>query len=56
MENILLVKEYNPKLCDFGFTSFNSNELKGNLGTICHKAPEILLNRIYNGFKIDILV
>ena len=54
LQNILLDNEYNPKLCDFGLASLNSNELKEFLGTRDHAAPEILCKEPYNGFKIDI--
>ena len=54
MQNILLDNEYNPILCDFGLASLNSNELEQFVGTKSHAAPEILANRPYNGFKIDI--
>ena len=52
LQNILLDNDFNPKLCDFGFATLNSDNLIGNLGTKGYKAPEI--SSSYNGFKIDI--
>ena len=54
LENILLDNNYNPKICDFGFATFNSDKLLEPLGTRPYAAPEIIKNKPYNGFKIDI--
>ena len=54
MENILLDDKYNPKICDFGFATFNTGKLNEPLGTLNYAAPEILLNNPYDGFKADI--
>ena len=54
LENILLDENYNPKLCDFGLSDFNKGNLIESVGTINYAAPEILEQKPYNGFKIDI--
>ena len=60
-ENMVLVgKNYDLKLCDFGYsTKFlkennKMRKLKRQLGTIYYCAPEILEGKNYNGEKIDI--
>ena len=57
LENILLDKNENVKLCDFGFT----REYEGKLahlqtfcGTICYSAPEMLKGEKYAGEKVDV--
>ena len=57
LENILLDKHENVKLCDFGFT----REYEGKLsylqtfcGTICYSAPEMLKGEKYAGEKVDV--
>ena len=57
LENILLDKHENVKLCDFGFT----REYEGSLahlqtfcGTICYSAPEMLKGEKYAGEKVDV--
>lgn len=57
LENILLDKNENVKLCDFGFT----REYEGKLsylqtfcGTVCYSAPEMLRGEKYAGEKIDV--
>ena len=57
LENILLDKNENVKLCDFGFT----REYEGHLsylrtfcGTICYSAPEMLKGEKYAGEKVDV--
>ena len=54
LENILLDENYNPKLCDFGLSEFNKENLTESVGTVNYAAPEILEQKPYNGFKIDI--
>ena len=55
MKNILLDDFYNPKICDFGFASeTNGVKLSESLGTQNYAAPEIFLNRPYNGKQVDI--
>ncbi|KAL9124586.1 MAG: hypothetical protein Q9217_006098 [Psora testacea] len=57
LENILLDKHENVKLCDFGFT----REYEGKLsylqtfcGTVCYSAPEMLKGEKYAGEKVDV--
>lgn len=55
LENILINSNNDIKICDFGFTIFQyGNSITGKLGTIQYVAPEIILNKSYNGFKSDI--
>lgn len=55
-ENILLDSDnYNIKLCDFGFSSDSSELLHGRpLGTKNYMAPEIIMEKDYDGIKADI--
>ncbi|KAL8953640.1 MAG: hypothetical protein Q9222_000477, partial [Ikaeria aurantiellina] len=57
LENILLDKNGNVKLCDFGFT----REYEGKMsylqtfcGTVCYSAPEMLKGEKYAGEKVDV--
>ena len=57
LENILLDKNENVKLCDFGFT----REYQGKMsylqtfcGTVCYSAPEMLKGEKYAGEKVDV--
>jgi serine/threonine protein kinase len=57
LENILLDKNENVKLCDFGFT----REYEGKMsylqtfcGTVCYSAPEMLRGEKYAGEKVDV--
>ncbi|SMR57339.1 unnamed protein product [Zymoseptoria tritici ST99CH_3D1] len=57
LENILLDKNENVKLVDFGFT----REYKGSTsylqtwcGTVCYSAPEMLKGEKYAGEKVDV--
>ena len=54
MQNILVDENFNPKICDFGFATFNTGKLNEPLGTLNYAAPEILLHKPYDGFKADI--
>ena len=57
LENILMDKNENVKLCDFGFT----REYEGKMsylqtfcGTVCYSAPEMLRGEKYAGEKVDV--
>lgn len=56
LENILLDKHHNVKLCDFGFT--RGYESRVMLETICgtsaYMAPEMLLGKKYSGEAVDV--
>ena len=59
MENILLDDKFDPKICDFGYAAEikgkdDSGKLDEFVGTRHYCAPEIHLNREYNGVKADI--
>lgn len=57
LENILLDKHENVKLCDFGFTreyEGKASYLQTFCGTICYSAPEMLKGEKYAGEKVDI--
>lgn len=57
LENILLDKSENVKLCDFGFTreyEGKSNYLQTFCGTVCYSAPEMLKGEKYAGEKVDV--
>ncbi|KAJ5948454.1 hypothetical protein N7454_001761 [Penicillium verhagenii] len=57
LENILLDKQENVKLCDFGFTreyEGKSSYLQTFCGTICYSAPEMLKGEKYAGEKVDV--
>ena len=57
LENILLDKNENVKLCDFGFTreyEGKSAHLQTFCGTICYSAPEMLRGEKYAGEKVDV--
>ena len=56
LKNILLDKNFTPKICDFGFACENSPNLKDKLGTPAFLPPEIVSKNIinYDGFKADI--
>lgn len=57
LENILLDKHENVKLCDFGFTreyEGKTAHLQTFCGTICYSAPEMLRGEKYAGEKVDV--
>ncbi|MCJ1438941.1 hypothetical protein MMC27_008331 [Xylographa pallens] len=57
LENILLDKNENVKLCDFGFTreyEAKISHLQTFCGTVCYSAPEMLKGEKYAGEKVDI--
>ncbi|KAL1998268.1 hypothetical protein VTN02DRAFT_6496 [Thermoascus thermophilus] len=57
LENILLDKHENVKLCDFGFTreyEGKASYLQTFCGTICYSAPEMLRGEKYAGEKVDV--
>ena len=53
-ENILLSKNYDIKLCDFGWSILHHNQTRETFcGTFEYMAPEILENKPYDE-KVDI--
>ena len=56
LENILLDKNGNAKLTDFGFTRecMTKTTLETVCGTTVYMAPELIERKTYDGFKIDI--
>lgn len=54
MQSILLDENYSPKICVFGFATFNTDKLNEPFGTLKYAAPEILSGIPYDGFKADI--
>ena len=54
LDNILFDINFNPKICDFGLSEFNQNEFTDTVGTLKYEAPEILNDKPYNGFEVDI--
>ena len=55
LENIMLDKNFNMKLIDFGFASQkNINSLTLKCGTLQYMAPEILEEESYQGDKADL--
>ncbi|KAL2864591.1 non-specific serine/threonine protein kinase [Aspergillus lucknowensis] len=57
LENILLDKYENVKLCDFGFTreyEGKASYLQTFCGTVCYSAPEMLKAEKYAGEKVDV--
>ena len=57
LENILLDKNENVKLCDFGFTreyEGKISHLQTFCGTVCYSAPEMLKGEKYAGEKVDV--
>ena len=55
LENILVDRELNLKVADFGYASFNKSDLLSSYrGTFTYMAPEIKEGKPYNGLKIDL--
>ncbi|KIV94688.1 hypothetical protein PV10_02432 [Exophiala mesophila] len=57
LENVLLDKHENVKLCDFGFTreyEGKASYLQTFCGTVCYSAPEMLKGEKYAGEKVDV--
>ena len=54
LQNILLDANFCPKICDFGYSTRNGNQLKDKVGTQSYLPPEILEGKPYDGFKADI--
>lgn len=57
LENILLDKNEDVKLVDFGFTreyEGKSSHLQTWCGTVCYSAPEMLRGEKYAGEKVDV--
>lgn len=57
LENVLLDKNENVKLCDFGFTreyDGKASYLQTFCGTVCYSAPEMIKGERYAGEKIDV--
>lgn len=57
LENILLDKNEDVKLCDFGFTreyEGKASYLQTFCGTVCYSAPEMLRGERYAGEKVDV--
>ncbi|KAI9848695.1 MAG: hypothetical protein M1837_006782 [Sclerophora amabilis] len=57
LENILLDKNDNVKLCDFGFTreyEGKASYLQTFCGTVCYSAPEMLKGEKYAGERVDV--
>ncbi|KAK5133643.1 hypothetical protein LTR08_007497 [Meristemomyces frigidus] len=57
LENILLDKHDDVKLCDFGFTreyAGSTSYLQTWCGTVCYSAPEMLRGEKYAGEKVDV--
>ncbi len=55
-ENVLLDKNFNIKLIDFGLSNiYTSNEnLQTACGSPCYAAPEMILGEKYSAYKVDI--
>lgn len=56
LENILLDATGNVKICDFGVSRqlrYDHTVMKEQCGTPAYIAPEILLDKGYTGYKVD---
>jgi len=55
LENILVDRDLNLKIADFGYASFQKTEqLSSYRGTFTYMAPEIKEGKTYSGLKVDI--
>ena len=54
LENILLNDKYIPKICDFGYVCYNSNNINFFCGTKNYRPPEVDGKNKYDGIKVDI--
>ena len=58
LENILVDKDFNLKISDFGLSNqineINNGIFKKNCGTSYYKPPQMILGLSYNGIKADI--
>ena len=54
LENILFADKFVLKLCDFGFSTKNAQDLEEYIGTPQYASPENIFNIPYDGFKNDI--
>ena len=53
-DNIILDENLHIKICDFGFSTNNKENLEDYIGTKKYAAPELLEGKPYDGFKADI--
>ena len=60
LENILVDKDFNLKISDFGLSNqineINNGIFKKNCGTSYYKPPQMILGLSYNGIKADIVL
>jgi serine/threonine protein kinase len=55
LENILITRTNNAKLCDFGLAAVTlDGTVTGNCGSIEYAAPEAIVSPSFNGFAADI--
>ncbi|KAK6521438.1 hypothetical protein TWF506_001652 [Arthrobotrys conoides] len=56
LENIMLDRHENVKLCDFGFTREyeKHRQLQTFCGTVCYSAPEMVKGEKYHGQAVDV--
>jgi serine/threonine protein kinase len=55
LENILVDRDLNLKVADFGYASFSKSDLLSSYrGTFTYMAPEIKEGKPYVGLKVDL--